>query len=310
MGLANMHAELLVIASLGLAAGTGKVGNPEGLLRHSRLLTAAYVGYLAAITMWNVPYGLQVVGVCLSVSLLYLVGRHFGARAAAVHEVVLLGRHSLLAYVAQIAVLQFLTRLWPPRDLTPVGLAGTLVAATLLTLAAVRRRRTLFGAALWRPIDVPDGVRMIRPDRGACLRHARGLPLLGRHPEAARVRPSWAPLVWMFLAGSRWASSWLSLSTPISSVDWYSEGSPVDRAVFFGLIVWGLVVLARRNINWGRLLAKNAWLALYLLFCLASVMWTDEPVVLIKRWIRIWGTQSWRWSSSPSQGRTKRWVSS
>jgi exopolysaccharide production protein ExoQ len=99
-------------------------------------------------------------------------------------------------------------------------------------------------------------------------------------------RPSWAPLAWMFLAGSRWASSWLSLSTPISSVDSYSEGSPVDRAVFFGLIVWGLVVLARRNINWGRLLAKNAWLALYLLFCLASVMWTDEPVVLIKRWIK------------------------
>jgi exopolysaccharide production protein ExoQ len=99
-------------------------------------------------------------------------------------------------------------------------------------------------------------------------------------------RPSWAPLVWMFLAGSRWASSWLSLGSPISSVDSYSEGSPVDRAVFFGLILWGLVVLARRNINWGQFLAKNAWLAFYLLFCLASVMWSDEPVVLVKRWIK------------------------
>ena len=99
-------------------------------------------------------------------------------------------------------------------------------------------------------------------------------------------QPSWAPLVWMFLAGSRWASSWLSLGSPIGSVDSYSEGSPVDRAVFFGLILWGLVVLARRNIKWGQLLAKNAWLAFYLLFCLASVMWSDEPVVLVKRWIK------------------------
>ena len=49
-----------------------------------------------------------------------------------------------------------------------------------------------------------------------------------------------------------------SLTSPMSSVDSYSEGSPVDRAVFFGLILWGLVVLARRNINWGRLLTKNA----------------------------------------------------
>jgi O-antigen ligase len=99
-------------------------------------------------------------------------------------------------------------------------------------------------------------------------------------------RPSWAPLAWMFLAGSRWVSSWLSLGSPMSSVDSYSEGSPVDRAVFFGLILWGLAVLARRNINWGRLLARNAWLTLYLLFCLSSVLWSDEPVVLVKRWIK------------------------
>jgi O-antigen ligase len=90
----------------------------------------------------------------------------------------------------------------------------------------------------------------------------------------------------MFLAGSRWASSWLSLGSPMSSVDSYSEGSPIDRAVFFGLILWGLVVLARRNIDWGRLLTKNVWLTLYLLFCLSSVLWSDEPVVLVKRWIK------------------------
>jgi len=97
---------------------------------------------------------------------------------------------------------------------------------------------------------------------------------------------SWAPLVWMFLAGSRWASSWLNLGSPVSSVDDYSEGSPVDRLVFFAIILWGVYVLYRRNINWTRLLSNNAVIVLYLLFCLSSVAWSDEPFVLIKRWVK------------------------
>src|SRR4051812_11598977 len=96
--------------------------------------------------------------------------------------------------------------------------------------------------------------------------------LFSKDFQRTDVEPiSWAPFVWMFLAGSRWVSSWLSLSGPLSSVDAYSEGSPVDRAVFFGLIVWGIVVLSRRNIAWGRLLGQNKLVVLYLLFCLASI---------------------------------------
>jgi exopolysaccharide production protein ExoQ len=97
---------------------------------------------------------------------------------------------------------------------------------------------------------------------------------------------SWAPLVWMFLAGSRWVSSWLSLSGPLESVDAYAEGSPVDRAVFFALIIWGGVVLARRNLNWSVLIRRNIWIVLYLSYCLSSIIWTDEPFILAKRWIK------------------------
>jgi exopolysaccharide production protein ExoQ len=105
--------------------------------------------------------------------------------------------------------------------------------------------------------------------------------------QRADVQPiSWVPLIWMFLAGSRWVSSWLNLSGPLASVDAYSEGSPVDRAVFFSLIVWGMVVLSQRNIEWERLFAQNKLIGLYLLFCLASIGWTDEPMVLFKRWFK------------------------
>ena len=96
----------------------------------------------------------------------------------------------------------------------------------------------------------------------------------------------WVPLIWMFLAGSRWASSWLNLSAPLESVDAYSEGSPVDRAVFFSLIVAGAYILSRRKIDWSRLLNRNQWIVLYFVYCLSSLAWADEPFVLIKRWIK------------------------
>src|SRR5262245_14878122 len=85
----------------------------------------------------------------------------------------------------------------------------------------------------------------------------------------------WVPLAWMFLAGSRWVSSWLNLGPTFASANDYSEGSPIDRAVFFGLIVAGILILAGRKLEWHRLIAGNKWVVLYLLYCLASIAWTD-----------------------------------
>jgi len=98
-------------------------------------------------------------------------------------------------------------------------------------------------------------------------------------------RISWVPFVWMFLAGSRFASAWLNLGGTITRRA-YDEGSPIDRAVFFSLIVWGTVVLARRHIKWARLLIENKWIALYLLYSLSSFFWSDEPFLLVRRWIK------------------------
>ena len=96
---------------------------------------------------------------------------------------------------------------------------------------------------------------------------------------------SWAPFAWMFIAGSRFVSSWLSLRGP-GGIEGYSEGSPLDRTVFLLLICWGAVVLARRDIAWGPLLTRNKWLIAYLLYCLSSVLWPDAPDVMMKRWIK------------------------
>jgi O-antigen ligase len=104
-----------------------------------------------------------------------------------------------------------------------------------------------------------------------------------RRPDSSS-KALWVPLIWMFLAGSRFASHWLNLSAP-SAKD-YAQGSPVDAAVFFALIVAGILILVRRKIDWEKLLLNNMWIVLYLLYCLSSMTWSDEPTILMKRWVK------------------------
>jgi hypothetical protein len=78
----------------------------------------------------------------------------------------------------------------------------------------------------------------------------------------------------------------MDLRSSIISADTIAEGSPVDRAVFFSLIAVCALILSRRKIDWSRLLRQNKWIALYLLYCLTSITWADEPFILFKRWIK------------------------
>jgi exopolysaccharide production protein ExoQ len=106
-----------------------------------------------------------------------------------------------------------------------------------------------------------------------------------RRPESPSTA-LWVPVAWMFLAGSRYVSSWLNLSPSYQSADEIAEGSPIDAAVFFALILAGIVILARRKVDWPRLLLNNKWIVLYLLYCLASMAWSDVPFLLMKRWVK------------------------
>lgn len=97
----------------------------------------------------------------------------------------------------------------------------------------------------------------------------------------------WIPLAWMFLCGSRFVTGWLSLAGlsfggPTTS----DEGSPVDAASFFLLIMAGVFVLVRRKIDWGLVLTKNRWIWLYFLYCGMSVIWSDYPFLCFKRWFK------------------------
>jgi peptidoglycan/LPS O-acetylase OafA/YrhL len=107
-GLANAHCQMVSIALVGLAAGVVHDNPVKRLLRSPLLLSVAYSLYLIAITVWNVLFPLQVVGVCLSVLVIYMVADVWGTDGRVQSIVVRLGQYSLMAYVGQIMVYQVL----------------------------------------------------------------------------------------------------------------------------------------------------------------------------------------------------------
>lgn len=96
----------------------------------------------------------------------------------------------------------------------------------------------------------------------------------------------WIPCVWMLIHGSRSVTEWVNLGGPIIAGGNLEEGSPLDRTVFFSLIVAGLVVLIKRGVSWSELFRNNIALILFFSYCGISILWSDFPFVAMKRWFK------------------------
>ena len=100
----------------------------------------------------------------------------------------------------------------------------------------------------------------------------------------------WLPLGWMILVSTRNPSQWIAnLQTglqPAEQFTDYMQGSPVDRAVFLLLIIWGILILLKRRIKWTAILRQNWIIFLFLVFCGLSVIWSDFAAVSFKRWVK------------------------
>jgi hypothetical protein len=106
-------------------------------LEYPVALVLGYLTYLIAITFWDVPYPLQVAGVCLTVTLIYWVGTISGDSNSISQSIILLGKYSLLGYIVQIALLQLLRRSLRHFNLGPLELALSLLWATASTVFIV-----------------------------------------------------------------------------------------------------------------------------------------------------------------------------
>jgi hypothetical protein len=136
-GSSSYNLEFVAIGLLGVLVGFISIEKINRAVSHPYLLVASYACYTIAITLWNVPFPLLVAGAFLSIGAIYLAGLRGGDGSRARGCIVLLGRYSLFGYVAQIAILQFLS-LGLRRLAQGYTLLGvSFVAAFALTIAAV-----------------------------------------------------------------------------------------------------------------------------------------------------------------------------
>jgi exopolysaccharide production protein ExoQ len=96
----------------------------------------------------------------------------------------------------------------------------------------------------------------------------------------------WIPLIWALLLATKPVSSWLGVGGEFTTSADQPEGSPLDAAVWFSLIVSGFSVLLSRRVNWQNVIASNKWLIVYFLYFGMSALWSDYPFVSFKRWIK------------------------
>jgi exopolysaccharide production protein ExoQ len=100
------------------------------------------------------------------------------------------------------------------------------------------------------------------------------------------TRAMWVPYVWLLISSSRPLSNWLTLSQQGDAGAAYVDGSPLDRNVLTLLLMLGLVALSKRSKQVRAILAANPIILIYFGYCLISLLWSDYPFVLFKRWIR------------------------
>jgi O-antigen ligase len=103
-------------------------------------------------------------------------------------------------------------------------------------------------------------------------------------------RAFWIPLSWMLIVGSRSVSSWFNLQSGTTILDRFTEGTPLDAAIYAVLILCGLFVLNSRARQIDGFLRSNPALLVFFGYCAAAVLWSDFPLIALKHWIKLLGS--------------------
>lgn len=137
IGARSQNLEFVTIGMLGVLTGFMPIPAINDFVRHPYKLAFAYGCYTIAITIWNVPFPLLIVGVYLSLMVIYLVGARGSESGTIRSEVILLGKYSLFGYISQMVILQILSAGSHFVDLGVAVLGISFVAAFLLTIVSV-----------------------------------------------------------------------------------------------------------------------------------------------------------------------------
>ena len=137
-GFASSNVMLVGIGLLGVVVGLHPIEKINVWVDCPYVLVGLNVAYIVAISIWEVNSLLQIIGVCLSVTSIYLVGMKSVAWGGVRNLVILLGRYSLFGYIAQIGLLQLLHRGIPYLNWDSWSLLIlSFISAFLMTITAV-----------------------------------------------------------------------------------------------------------------------------------------------------------------------------
>jgi exopolysaccharide production protein ExoQ len=99
----------------------------------------------------------------------------------------------------------------------------------------------------------------------------------------------WIPTLWLAINASRPVSFWLASVGIGGGPGTIEDGNLLDQVLYLSLIVLGLRALSIRGVAWDELFARNKWLVAFLILGGVSVLWSDFPLVTIKRLLRMGG---------------------
>ena len=140
LGMQGIHSvilELLAIGLLGVVCGYATKEEMQKVVSHPLVAVVAYVAYLGAVTAWDAPFPLRIVGVLLTLILIYMAGSGSGEPGRLRRRLILLGKNSLFGYISQIAILQALRRGLGHTGLGMGVLIASFIAGFALTMFSV-----------------------------------------------------------------------------------------------------------------------------------------------------------------------------
>jgi hypothetical protein len=144
-GWISVNLTLITFGLLGLALGFLGQERICALSAYLGRILSLYLFYLLLISYFGARYWVQVIGVCLSVSLIFALGQKGFALTAVGRHIVTMGRYSLFAYIGQILGLQALRALFyllPQNSrFSIVALLAAFLLTFLLVFSLVRARK-------------------------------------------------------------------------------------------------------------------------------------------------------------------------
>ena len=101
----------------------------------------------------------------------------------------------------------------------------------------------------------------------------------------------WIPTLFFMTVISKPLSQWFTLG-PVDMVMSSSEqmeGDPINRLFLILLMLIGLAILIKRNINLLEYVYRNKWVFVFFAYVLISFIWSDYPLIALKRIFRAFG---------------------